>query len=245
MTAMSPTLVVAEMQARDLARRRAVMALLVALPALFYYSVPAGDDYGVLAGSIGVSWAVAAAAMFGVLGWRRVDPRLALLGVTARQGLTGRLVLLAALAVALVALFAPQILTRSSALIAEPATMLLALGLMAVVSVPLGLAIGALVPREMEATLVLIGVVGVEMSVPPGTAGAWLLPLWGPLELIGAAASGSDATGTGTAHALAATSVLLAVAAWAWHRRVRLAGEPAGPAGPACSPACRPQPTVD
>lgn len=238
MSAATRVLVVAEMQARDLLRRRAVMALFVALPAAFYYSVPAGEDYGVLAGSIGVSWAVAAAGMFGVLGWRRADPRLALLGAPAHHGLLGRLILLYGLAFALVGLFAPQILVRSSALIAQPAAMVLALGLMAVVSVPLGLAIGALVPREMEGTLLLIGVVGVEMSVPPGTAGAWLLPLWGPLEVIQAAAGGRDDVAGGVVHALAAAAVLLAVAAWSWHRRAR-------PAAVAAIPAVRPTPIID
>jgi Na+/proline symporter len=94
MTGLRRTLVVAEMQGRDLLRRRAVMTLFVLLPAAFYYSVPASEDYGLIAGSMGVSWAVAAAGMFGILGWRRADPRLALAGAPAHQGLLGRLLLL-------------------------------------------------------------------------------------------------------------------------------------------------------
>lgn len=224
MSATSATFAVAEMHTRDLLRRRAVMALFVLLPAFFYYSVPATEDYGVVAGSMGVSWAVAAAGMFGILAWRQADPRLALAGVTPLQSLLGRLVVLHALALALLVIFAPQILVRSSALIAEPATMVLALALMAVVSVPLGLAIGALVPREMEGTLVLIGIVGVGMSVPPDTTVAWLLPLWGPLEVMDAAAAltGEASVARGVAHALTVTAVLLAAAAWSWHRRVRI-----------------------
>ena len=85
------TLVIAEMQARDLLRRRAVMILFVLLPAAFYYSVPAEADFSLLAGAIGVSWAVAAAGLFGILGWRRADPRLALAGASAYQELAGRL----------------------------------------------------------------------------------------------------------------------------------------------------------
>ena len=40
----------------------------------------------------------------------------------------------------------------------------LAVAMVALVAVPFGLAIGALVPRELEATLILIGVVGIQLS---------------------------------------------------------------------------------
>jgi hypothetical protein len=222
-SAPNPTLVVAEMQARDLLRRRAVMILFVLLPAAFYYSVPAGEDYGVLAGSIGVSWAVAAAGMFGLLGWRRVEPRLALAGAPAHQGLLGRLVVLLILGLALVAIFAPQLLWRSSDLLVEPALLVGALVLMAVVSVPLGLAIGALVPRELEGTLVLIGIVGVGMSVPQDAGIARALPLWGPLEVLAAAAGRDGTASRGVTHAVVTTVLLLVVAQLAWRRRVRVA----------------------
>ena len=62
MSTMAPTLVIAEMQARDLLRRRAVMILFVLLPAAFYYSVPGDADFSLLAGAIGVSWASASKA---------------------------------------------------------------------------------------------------------------------------------------------------------------------------------------
>ena len=108
MSALARTVVVAEMQLRELLRRRAVMALLVLFPAAFYYSVPASEAWGMLSGSIGVSWAVAAAGVFAVLGWRRADPRLALAGAPAWQGLLGRLLLLHMLGLALVARSVPQ-----------------------------------------------------------------------------------------------------------------------------------------
>ncbi len=223
MTTLARTVVVAEMQARDLLRRRAVMGLFVLLPAAFYYSVPAGEDYALLAGSMGVSWAVAAAGLFGMLGWRRADPRLALAGAPAHHGLLGRLLLLAALGLALVAVFAPQILWRSNALISDASTMVLALTLMAVVSVPLGLAIGALVPRELEGTLVLIGVVGVGSSVPPDATVAQLLPVWGPLEVMQVAAGLAPGPATrGVVHALVSALLLLGLASWSWHRRNRV-----------------------
>jgi hypothetical protein len=223
-SALARTVVVTEMQARDLLRRRAVMALLVALPALFYYSVPAAEEFSLIASTMGVSWAVAAAGLFGILGWRQVDPRLTLVGAPPRAGLLGRVVLLLAIALGLVALFAPQILVRSEALIADRGAFLLALVLMAVISVPLGLAIGVLVPRELEGTLVLIGVLGVGTSIPPDTPGAWVLPLWGPLDIVTISAGWSDGSVvTGVAHALGFAVALLAVAAWRWRRRVHVA----------------------
>jgi hypothetical protein len=223
MSTLSRTFVVAEMQARDLLHRRVVMALLILLPAGFYYSIPAGEEYGIIAGAIGVCWAVAAAGMFGILGWRRSDPRLALAGARSREGLLGRLVVLVVVALGLVAIFAPQILTRSADLIADRAVFALGLALMALVSVPLGLAVGALVPRELEGTLVLVGVVGIETSVPQDTGLAVALPLWGPLEVmqIGAGRLEGPITG-GVVHAAVSALLLLAVAAWLWRRRIRI-----------------------
>jgi hypothetical protein len=221
---MKAIVVVAEMQARDMLRRRAVMILFVLLPAAFYYSVPASEEYGVLAGSMGVSWAVAAAGLFGVLGWRGADPRLALAGAPALQGLLGRLLILQILGLAMLAVFAPQILVRSAALLVDPSMTVLALLLMAVMSAPLGLAIGALVRSELEGTLVLIGIVGVGMSVPLDSAVAKVLPTWGPLEVLQISAGVSNASATaGVAHTLGSTAVLLGIASVSWRRRVRLA----------------------
>ncbi len=223
MSALSTAFVVAELQARDLLRRRAVMTLFVLLPAAFYYSVPATEDYSLIAGLIGVSWAVSAAGLFGILGWRGVDPRLMLVGAKPAQGLLGRLLLLQALGVGLVAIFAPQFLWRSADLIVHPPILVAALVTMAVVSVPLGLAIGALVPRELEGTLVLIGIVGVGMSVPPDSVGAQWLPLWGALELVLQSAGWSDgAIVQPVIHALGSSGVLLAIAYVAWRRRTRI-----------------------
>lgn len=224
MTALARTLVVAEMQARELLRRRVAMALFVLLPAMFFYSIPAEEDYGVVAGAIGVSWAVSAAGMFGILGWRRVDQRLALAGARPRDGMLGRLLVGVTLAAALVAVYAPLILARSTA-VQDVGTYVVSLGLLAVVSVPLGLLIGVLLPRELEGTLVLIGIVGVESSIPPDASLAAFLPLYGPLDVLQVAGGFADDPVTGgVVHALSTTVLLAAGAYLLWRRRVPIAG---------------------
>ncbi|MDX1621961.1 MAG: hypothetical protein R3320_13265 [Nitriliruptorales bacterium] len=209
---------VAEMQARDLLRRRIALALFVLLPAAFYYSIPADQDYGVLAGSIGVSWAVAAAGMFGALGWRAVEPRLSLLSVGVGERLAGRSLVLFAMAGVLVALFTPLILVRSTGVIADSGAFVLALVLLAVVSVPFGLAVGMLARGELEGTLVVIGVVGVQMSMPPDAPGAAALPLYGPVHVLEVAVARGTDIASGVLHT-SVTSALLFAVAWLWFRR--------------------------
>jgi hypothetical protein len=47
-----------------------------------------------------------------------------------------------------------------------------------------GLAVGALVPLELEGTLVLIGVIGVQLAVELRSAVSKALPFYGPRRLI-------------------------------------------------------------
>jgi hypothetical protein len=51
-------------------------------------------------------------------------------------------------------------------------------------AIPFGLAVGAGVPRELEGTLVLIGVVGMQLALEPDSLVSQLLPFHGPQELI-------------------------------------------------------------
>lgn len=223
MNALGRTLAVAEMQGRDLLRRRVVLVLLVLLPAAWYYSVPSDDPFTLIAGPLGPAWVVAAAGLFGMLGWRRADERLTLAGSAPIHGLLGRLVVLQCLAIVLVALFAPQILLRQSAILEDPTSLALGMMLLAQVGVSMGLAIGALVRGELEGTLLIIGVVGIGLSIPVDSAGAWVLPLWGPQDIIQVAAGASnDPIILGVIHALTSIVALLGVAYWSWSRRVRV-----------------------
>lgn len=218
---MNGTLTLARMQVRDLGRRRIAVGMLVALPLLVYLSVPADQTWALGPGAVGLGWSVGGAAMFAALGWRRVDPRLSLAGFRPAVQVAGRALPIGALGLVLGGAILPLLLARSSP--PDGGALVLAVVLTVVVGVPLGLAIGAVLPREMEAMLALIMVGGVAMSMPPDAPGAQVLPLWGPVRLVTTAI---DAHGAGLAGPVAhatASVVLLGVVAWvAWRRRVRV-----------------------
>lgn len=220
---MTRVLTAAEMQGRDLLRRRIALGLLVALPIMFYLAVmqdPEQEPFPFIAGGVGMGWSVAGAGFFAAVASRRTDPRLVLAGYRPVELLLGRLLVLEVLAVAILVVFSGLIELLTPA--PKPGLLVLGLGLAAVVGVPLGLAVAALLPRELEGTLAIIGVVGINMSVPPGVTLAPFLPFYGPVETLMAAAGGDGQAATGLAHALAYGAGLFALALLLWTRRVRV-----------------------
>ena len=213
---------VAEMQGRDLMRRRVALALLVALPLAFYLSLLAepDDPFTLVAAGIGMGWSTAGAALFSVLAARHSDPRLVLTGYRPAELVLGRLVLLEALALALLVTVAALVLALSRP--PHTGSLLAGLALCAWVGVPLGLAVAALLPRELEGTLAIVGVVGINMSVPPTAAAAPALPFYGAADLLHAAAGSGDAGPAAVAHAVGYGLALLLLAVALWTRRVRV-----------------------
>jgi hypothetical protein len=59
----------------------------------------------------------------------------------------------------------------------------LLIALTVVVAAPLGLLLSAVVPRELEGTLLLLVVVGLQMLVDPAKPSARLLPFWSGREI--------------------------------------------------------------
>ncbi len=49
---------------------------------------------------------------------------------------------------------------------------------------PFGLAVGAIVPNELESVLILIGVVGIQLTLQQGNGPARFLPFWGGQKLL-------------------------------------------------------------
>jgi hypothetical protein len=214
------------MHGRDLSRRRLALAILVALPLAFYFSgrmqiqeagATADDQLWVLAsGAMGTSWAVAVAALFVVNGSRRADQPLLLAGYRAAELLLGRVVTVLVLAALITPAFALLIGSQQEV---DVAMLALAIGLGCVASVAIGVVAAALVPRDMEGVLVIIGVVGIQMTVLE----PWM-PLWGSGELIVRAAGVESAATVPEAvvSSLVATAVLMAVGVLLWARRVRI-----------------------
>jgi hypothetical protein len=230
-------LTVAEMQARDLARRRLALALLVALPLSFYGSLAPHDSHAVVPGGIAMAFAVAGVAIFSVLAARRVDERLALAGFRPGELVVGRLLCLVALSVPMVGGSAALMAVVSNP--SRPWLLGGGVAMVALVAVPFGLAVGALVPRELEATLVLIGVVGVQLSLEPSASLAKVLPFYGPERLIDGSLGGSLSVGAAVAASVAYAAGLLVVSLLVMARRVRVRrhAPPVGLAGMRVEPA--------
>lgn len=80
--------------------------------------------------------------------------------------------------------------------------------------VPLGMLIGAAVPRDLEGTLVLIAFIGLQMLIDPAKNSAKLLPFWSSREIGTYAVDpvGSDYLDRGLTHGPAVASGLTFVA---------------------------------
>jgi hypothetical protein len=174
--------IMAEMHGRDLMRRHAALGLLVALPLCFYLASMGSGSRAVVAGGVGMAFSVSGATLFSLLSSEEVDQRLVLGGYRPLDLLLGRLGFLAPLGLAIAGLFSVLMLTVSHPY--RPWLAWLGVSAVAVQAIPFGLAVGAVVPKELEGTLVLIGVVGMQLAVEPDNAVAKVLPFYGPQQLI-------------------------------------------------------------
>lgn len=210
--------VLAEMQARDLAHRWIALGLLFALPATWYLAeLASGQPWAVGAGALAMGWTTGAAALFAVLGSRHVDPRLVQAGYRPMEIVIGRAAVLLGLALLTATTFTVLIIIGSHP--ARLGDLILGLALGGLVAVTLGWTIAALVPHELEAILVLIGIVGISPTAPAAVGD--YLPFYALLRFTDLQQP-SPSTLPLTLHALAYTAALTLLALAAWHRRVRL-----------------------
>jgi hypothetical protein len=207
------TLLVAEMVTRDLLRRRAVLALLAMVPLAFYLA--RHDEYwqAVRFVSLGLGWAVSTLALFSGTAGKESEPRLRQAGYTATQLYVGRLAGLMGIGFLLAAAYSVIILVDLD--LARPTALVLQLVVTVVVAAPLGLLVGALVPRDLEGMLVLITMLSLQFLMDPAKSSARVLPLWSTRELGTYTIEAVDAAylERGLTHALAYTSVLVLVTA--------------------------------
>ena len=170
--------IMAEMHGRDLTRRHVALALLIALPLAFYLaSVGSEGAMPLIAGGIGMAFSVSGATLFSVLSSEEVDQRLVLGGYRPLELLLGRMAFLGPLGLLIGAGFSLLMWLVTDPL--RPWVMALGVAVVALQSIPFGLAVGAAVPRELEGTLVLIGVVGMQLAMEPDAAVAKALPFYG------------------------------------------------------------------
>lgn len=167
---------------RDLSRRGVALTLLTALPLAFYGASAGEAEHGVEVGGIAMAFSVTGAAIFAAMTARAVDQRLTLAGYSPLELLLGRLLVLVLLGLVVAAIFATAIVATSR--ISDLSALVGALVLVVVIGVPFGLAVGALAPRELEAVLLMVGVVGVQLSLVGTELVAKLLPFWGPHRLL-------------------------------------------------------------
>jgi hypothetical protein len=223
-------LLLARVQARDLLRRRLALALLVSMPLTFFlvtFATETSDHtWSSMSGAIGLGFAVAGASFFAMLAARGVDPRLALAGWRPWQLIVGRLLLLYALAAVIAAAFLALMWLLWQP--PKPAALILAVIATALVSVPLGLAVAAVLPRELEGTLIVIVLIGIQMSLPTASSAGPYTPLWGAQRLTEAAAKGGH-LGAPLLHALGWAAAVFLVATFAWRSRLRVDGPPTTP----------------
>jgi len=210
--------IMAEMHGRDLVRRHAAIALLFALPFSFYLASSGNGSGAVASGGVGMAFAVSGAALFSVLSSRAADQRLMLSGYRPFEMLLGRLVFLGPLSLLIAALFSVTMAPLSEP--TRPWVMVLGVAVVALQSVPFGLFIGAAVPRELEGTLVLIGVVGVQLATRTDTVVSKVLPFYGPRRLLNASLSHHGAVALPLLQTLAYGLALLLAARLFVSRRV-------------------------
>lgn len=187
MSALRRVLIMAEMHGRDLTRRHVALALLVVIPLSFYLVSMGSGDEALIAGGVGMAFSVSGATLFSILSSEEVDQRLVLGGYRPLDLLLGRLLFLGPLALIIAVAFSTLMVLVSEP--ARPWLTYVGVAAVALQSIPFGLAVGAAVPRELEGTLVLIGVVGMQMAVDPDSWVSKILPFYGPQELISSSIS--------------------------------------------------------
>lgn len=221
---------IAELQGIDLLRRKTALIAIAALPLVIYLALALGSHnghqhvnhsnlYAIGTGTLGLSWAVGGAALFANLAARPVDPRLILSGYRTMQILLGRIVLLEALggALAVASTVFMSVISKPQ----YPAFLLLATILCAIVSVSLGTFLAAVLPGELEGTLFLIGVTGIQLTLPQSSGIQSVLPFYGPIRMVDFAAGYNVAMLAPVLHSLSYAFVLVGITAVVRKRQIK------------------------
>lgn len=211
----------------ELSRRRGVIALLVALPLVFYLARRDLTGQSIRMLALGLGWTVSTLALFVAVSAKDFDRRLRLVGYGAWQLVLGRVLAVTALGLLLAVGYAALILVDQD--VARPWAALLLLATTTLIAAPLGAVCAAVLPRELEGTLALLAIFAMQMLIDPAHSLARVLPYWSTRELGTYAIDGTagDYLARGMVH-FAVTGVLLTAAAVAVGV-IRLQLQPAWP----------------
>src|SRR5215510_14178402 len=203
--------------ARILSRRRTAVLLLALLPLAFYGALYRHSPNAVTVGGVASAFSAGDAAIFSMLPARAADQRLTLAGYRPSVLITGRLIVLEVASLGISLLTAAVMVAGTGP--PHPADVYAGVILTGLVAVPLGLALGALLPRELEAVLVLIGIAGIQITADPDTVISALLPFHAASQLLDAADGAPATFWPRLALTVAYSAALLAIAWAAWRHR--------------------------
>jgi hypothetical protein len=210
-------LVPAEMTGRELLRRGFALGLLTALPLAFYGASSHSGSNAVITGGVAMAFSIAGASIFAALTARPVDSRLALAGYHPYELLLGRLLLLEVFGIAISGVFSVVMVFGTDP--PHPWLVAAGVGLVAFTSVPFGLAVGALVTDELVGVLILIGVVGIQLTLQSTQTLAKILPFWGAQRMLQHSIEQRVSIGAAVPVNLAWAAALFGAAIYILHRR--------------------------
>src|SRR5215831_3845181 len=208
---------VAAAHARILGRRRTALLVLALLPLAFYGALYRHSPHAATVGGVASAFSAGGAAIFSMLPARAVDQRLTLAGYRPAVLIAGRLIVLETASLGISLITATVMIAGTG--LAHLADVVAGVILTGLAAVPLGLTLGALLPRELEAVLILIGIVGIQITADPDTVISALLPFHPASQLLDAVGGAPAAFWPRLALTVAYSAVLLAIAWAAWRHR--------------------------
>lgn len=202
---MSASLLRAEATVRAVLRRQLTVGILVVMPVAFYVVTHDTVGRSVRSLAFGVSWAVSTLAFFATVSARDIEPRLVLAGWRRIDLVVGRLVGLCGVVAALTALFGTLVAVDQD--VRSAGAVFVDFAVTGAVAVAVGTAVGTLIGKEMEGTLILFFLAGMQAIANPFDAWSRALPFWSSRELGTWAVDGPDVGSPteGLLHALITT----------------------------------------
>jgi hypothetical protein len=211
-----------EMVLRGLVRRRLSLALLVALPLVFFVARHEHVGQSIRFLVLGVAWAVSTVAFFAAVAGRQVERQLGVAGWSWQSLVAGRIGALLGSGLALAGGY--MLLVAVDQPVRSNAGVGLDLATTTLVAVVLGSFLGTIAARELEGALLLFMVAGLQFMVDPASGIARLLPFWSSRELATYALDGPQAGDLASSllHAALTVAVLAAGTVWMSSKRLRV-----------------------